>query len=162
MVFSRLHAMTASAHKSMIPEHGSSFSGVQKVRHHKALDKTEQCCGVSLPKLTEEAWQMNPDGRPTIYQPECRKLAQDYCLLVATNEDLATFSEVTRPHYRMPQRVEDRYHRAAFSARHSCPHLLAAQQAVPELEPQGRGLTGGAGYRGPARNCRRRRVPRRE
>src|ERR1700716_2316122 len=99
-------------------------------------------------ELTEEVWQMNPDGRPASYKPECRKLAQDYCLLVATNEDLATVSEVTRPHYRMPQRAEDRYHRAAFSARCPGPHLLAAQPAAPELEPQAPGLAVGSGYRG--------------
>jgi hypothetical protein len=124
----------------MIVETRCAFSGVQKVRHHKALDMTEQCCGVSLPKLTEEVWQMNPNRRPPTYKPEYRKLAQDYCLLVATNEDLATLSEVTRPHHRMPQRAEDRYHRAAFSARCLGLHLLATQPAAPELEPRAEAL----------------------
>jgi hypothetical protein len=104
---------------------------------HLPLDRLEQCCGVSLPKLTEEVRQMIPDGRPTIYKAEYRKLAHNYCLLVATNEDLATFFEVTRPPHRMPRRAEDRYHRAVFSARHLGLHLLAAQPAAPELEPQG-------------------------
>jgi hypothetical protein len=81
---------------------------------------------------------MHPDGRPTSYKPEYRKLAHKYCLLIATNEDLSTFFKVMRPQHRMPR--EDRYHRVTFSARHPGLHLLAAQPAVPELEPQGRGL----------------------
>jgi hypothetical protein len=69
---------------------------------------------------------MHPDGRPSS-KPEYRKLAPNYCLL-ATNEDLATFLEGTRLQRRMPRRAEDRYHRAAFSARDLGLHLLAEQQ----------------------------------
>ena len=58
---------------------------------------------------------MNPDGRPTTTHAEYRKLAQDHCLLIATNENLATFYWITPLHYRMPQQLK-RYHPAAFSA----------------------------------------------
>jgi hypothetical protein len=102
---------------------------------------------------------MDPDRRPQPTNPNTASLRTTIALLVATNEDLATFFEVTRPQHRMPRRAEDRYHRAAFAARHSGLHLLAVQQAAPELELHDRGLAGRSGYRGPVRNCRRRRVP---
>jgi hypothetical protein len=38
---------------------------------------------------------MNGPGRPTLYQPEYAEMAHNYCLLGATNEELATFFEVS-------------------------------------------------------------------
>jgi hypothetical protein len=39
---------------------------------------------------------MNPDGRPTVYRPDCCEQAHKYCLLGATNEDLGLLFGVTR------------------------------------------------------------------
>lgn len=38
---------------------------------------------------------MNDPGRPTLYRPDYCELARNYCLLGATNEDLASFFDVT-------------------------------------------------------------------
>lgn len=37
---------------------------------------------------------MNGPGRPTLYRPEYAREARNYCLLGATNDDLAAFFEV--------------------------------------------------------------------
>jgi hypothetical protein len=39
---------------------------------------------------------MSTPGRPTSYKPEYCELARNYCLLGATNEELAAFFDVTR------------------------------------------------------------------
>jgi len=39
---------------------------------------------------------MNPRGRPTLYRPDYPDLARRLCVLGGTNEELATFFEVSR------------------------------------------------------------------
>jgi hypothetical protein len=52
---------------------------------------------ISLPTLTEEVRHMaTPQGQPTSYKPEYCELAHNYCLLGATNEELAGFFDVVR------------------------------------------------------------------
>src|SRR5450631_4070388 len=65
-------------------------------RRNLPLDRTEQCCGVSLSTLTQEDRQMDTPGQPTLYKPEYCELAHNYCLLGATNEVLGDFFGVTR------------------------------------------------------------------
>jgi hypothetical protein len=38
---------------------------------------------------------MNGPGRPTLYKPEYARIAHNYCLLGATNDELASFLEVS-------------------------------------------------------------------
>jgi hypothetical protein len=61
-----------------------------------ALDSLAGNCGPSLPLLnTQRETDMNTPGQPTSYKPEHCVLARNYCLLGATNEELARFFEVS-------------------------------------------------------------------
>jgi hypothetical protein len=74
----------------------SSFSGVQKVSGHEALDRTEQCCGVSLPTLRERGSAYEQLWTPDRLQAGYCELAHNYCRLGAIAEELAGFFDVTR------------------------------------------------------------------
>ena len=58
-------------------------------------------------------------GQPTCYKPDYCGLAHNYCLLGATNEDLAGFFDVTR-------RTIDNWIATAELASSLCSPLLAA------------------------------------
>ena len=66
---------------------------------------------------------MSNFGRPTAYKPEYCELAHNYCLLGATNEELAEFFDVTPRHHRQLDRQHSRIRdgRARGPRRCRCP-----------------------------------------
>jgi hypothetical protein len=60
---------------------------------------------------------MNPRGRPSLYRPEYSDLARRACVLGATNEELASFFEVSRSTIDEWQRVHPEFAEAVHKGR---------------------------------------------
>ena len=135
--------MTASAPRHDEPGKKFVLCGVQKVRRRKKR-LTFLSNVVAYPcrhSPTEYRHMSNHFGRPIAYKPEYCELAHNYCLLGATNDELAGFFDVTPRHDRQLDRQHPRIRRRRVREGRDLADARVARSPVRPrrgLQPQGR------------------------